>query len=526
MKKVDYAIIGGGVAGLYCGWRLKQAYPTKNIVIFEFSNRIGGRLLSVKIPDTNLIAELGGMRYNPDEHKIFHKLVDELDLKWRPFLMGTNDDPTGKKNLVYFRGKHFRVEDFGNSEKIPFKVRDSEKNKTPDQLQMLVLKKLIPNFQNLKPEEWFTQNVEGRPLWQHGFWNLLYRNLSPDAYFLLKYGSGYDTNVSNGNAVTLLPTGLDYSPEAIQFYTLVDGMEAFPKELAKQFEKKHKGIIRKNICLKSIKRRKDKNYDLRFLKTNTKTGKTTISDPQKHEDIIAEHVILAMPRAALELIEWDQWKKNKFLRENLGSVLIQKAMKIFLAYNRAWWKTWNLMFGRSLTDMPIRQTIYFTSLDDVNPEITNDKPALLLASYNDIETIPFWKTLEIDQKKFNGPTEYRATNRMVQEAHDQVKKMHDVENLDMPIAAAYKDWSDQRYGGGWHCWKANYNYMPIMEKMRHPILSEKVYICGEAYSNDQGWAEGSLETAELMLTKDIKVPAHKTTRDWTRNDNRRRHIRS
>ena len=75
MKKVDYAIIGGGVAGLYCGWRLKQVYPTKNIVIFEFSNRIGGRLLSKKIPGTNLIAELGGMRYNPDQHKIFHKLV-------------------------------------------------------------------------------------------------------------------------------------------------------------------------------------------------------------------------------------------------------------------------------------------------------------------------------------------------------------------------------------------------------------------------------------------------------------------
>ena len=42
-----------------------------------------------------------------------------------------------------------------------------------------------------------------------------------------------------------------------------------------------------------------------------------------------------------------------------------------------------------------------------------------------------------------------------------------------------------------------------VEQMRHPIPEEKVYICGDAYSNDQGWAEGALETAELIITKDL-----------------------
>jgi len=44
-----------------------------------------------------------------------------------------------------------------------------------------------------------------------------------------------------------------------------------------------------------------------------------------------------------------------------------------------------------------------------------------------------------------------------------------------------------------------------MDQMRHPILEEKVYICGDAYSNDQGWAEGALETAEELLTKDLEI---------------------
>ena len=35
---IDIAIIGGGVSGVYCAWRLKKKYRTKNIVVFEGSN--------------------------------------------------------------------------------------------------------------------------------------------------------------------------------------------------------------------------------------------------------------------------------------------------------------------------------------------------------------------------------------------------------------------------------------------------------------------------------------------------------
>ena len=38
-----------------------------------------------------------------------------------------------------------------------------------------------------------------------------------------------------------------------------------------------------------------------------------------------------------------------------------------------------------------------------------------------------------------------------------------------------------------------------MPKIRKPVDNEEVYICGEAYSINQGWVEGALQTAELML---------------------------
>jgi len=33
-----------------------------------------------------------------------------------------------------------------------------------------------------------------------------------------------------------------------------------------------------------------------------------------------------------------------------------------------------------------------------------------------------------------------------------------------------------------------------------------VHVCGEAYSQEQGWVEGALQTAEIMLTKYFSLP--------------------
>ena len=50
--------------------------------------------------------------------------------------------------------------------------------------------------------------------------------------------------------------------------------------------------------------------------------------------------------------------------------------------------------------------------------------------------------------------------------------------------------------------------------MRKPLPSENVYICGEAYSNNQGWVEGALQTAQLMLEEHFGVKRP----DWLPRD--------
>jgi len=48
--EVDIAVVGAGISGAYSAWRLKERYPEKHVALFEYSNRVGGRLYSVPLP--------------------------------------------------------------------------------------------------------------------------------------------------------------------------------------------------------------------------------------------------------------------------------------------------------------------------------------------------------------------------------------------------------------------------------------------------------------------------------------------
>jgi lysine 2-monooxygenase len=523
-EPIVYAIIGGGIAGVYCAWRLQKKHgKKKKIVLFEYCDRIGGRFLTIRFPGSNLKAELGGMRYIPEDHPLFAKLVDIFKLEVEDFPMGyinekdkknPSDKEWGENNLAYFRGQHFKIKDFRDSEKsAAFQVDRSERDKSPNDLQEYVQKLLVPRRGN-KPKDlrdWFEIKVFGDYLWKFGFWNLLYRVLSPEAYLLLKYGSGYDSNASNGNAVALLPIVKDYLPST-KYMTLKDGMMSLPVRLAQVFESLG-GKILFNRRLESIGNKDtDGLYELGFAITRTEPGKKerTIDTGKTDKSLKARNVILAIPTVALQKINWKPLQSNKIVMDMVDSVIPQEAIKLALQYPYPWWKVLKLFRGRSITDLPLRQVLYFSDLDDLkkdDPFEIQEKSSLLLASYSDIECVPFWRGLEAatkDRDLFPGhPDGYGASQNMVREAHAQVMKVHGQYELPQPSSAAYYDWGDLPYGAAWHCWKPGYEYDKIIDAIRKPEENENVFICGESYSAQQGWAEGALNTAEHLLVRDL-----------------------
>ncbi|MEO6935158.1 MAG: hypothetical protein ABI171_07420 [Collimonas sp.] len=41
----------------------------------------------------------------------------------------------------------------------------------------------------------------------------------------------------------------------------------------------------------------------------------------------------------------------------------------------------------------------------------------------------------------------------------------------------------------------------MKQRIIQPLGQQPLYICGEAYSDAQGWVEGALQTADMMLAK-------------------------
>jgi hypothetical protein len=267
----------------------------------------------------------------------------------------------------------------------------------------------------------------------------------------------------------------------------------------------------------------------------------------------ARAIVLAMPKRSLELLAhkgpvMDPFRSPR-MRYLMDSVEPADLYKMFLAYERPWWEKVFVTQGRSLTDTPIRQCYYWGVEGrqvGANPNNTN----ALLMCYNDLSSSEYWGGLrrrplgpgdavrwsvpgnQLVKQALNKEGGYErksiphaqrerhsdwgkqlrknwddhvAPHKMVSEMHRQLKLMHGLEDAPAPLDAAFIDWSDDPYGGAVHFWNPGYKTWEVLQEMTQPVPSFPCYVCGEAYSTNQTWVEGALQTAEIVLQKHFKL---------------------
>lgn len=529
---LDVAIVGGGISGVYSGWRLINSDPSKSeilrawadkrpnnklkISIFERSDRIGGRLLSVIPPGMpSLRAELGGMRFL-STHTLIRSLVENhLHLK-------TYDFPVSNpQNILYLRGTHLHEADLSESKKVPYNMNWQEKGKSAGNLISQTIEQIIPDALKIPHSDWRekkqTVEFDGKKLYQQGFWNVLSRVISTEAYEFVRQAGGYETTLSNWNAADAIPWYLaDFGPQT-KYIGLRDGFESVPLKLRDKFVEMG-GDLQMNHELKSFQQvtlsDESRGIQLRF-----KNGLT----------INCRRLILAMPRRSLELI--DQTgpvldPANVEVHKMIRSVTPQPLLKIFLCYQNPWWQVTGINTGKSNTDLPVRQCYYFGTEGDQPGADKNNRNSLMMASYHDGSSRNFWIGmlkeeqesadlkffLPNNQFSFHSPDlndqrwrQYLPPAVIVDELQRQLREIHNLEYIPDPYDAAYMDWGTDPYGGGYNLWKIHAKSWEIIPKMIQPVPEVPVYICGEAYSEDQGWVEGALQTAELMLQNHFQL---------------------
>jgi len=538
---MNTAIIGAGVSGLYSAYRLvtpngsDTTLPADQVQIFDMSHRIGGRLESVTLPGMKIVGELGGMRYM-SSHRIVATLIEEVfknELHHIDFPMG--DDA---HLIAYLRKQRIKLNAWEEAQQkgkrlnTRYILNNKDRGFSANQLFNRIVYEVlmadpwfVKNFPNktanpskynytfsLTLRDWYqvkpnlTYNFAG-PYYGHkvnniGFWNLIKDRISQEGYNFLSDAGGYYSNTINWNAAEAFPYMVgDFSNEGSTYKTIENGFDKIAYALAHEYLQHDGAAIWTENKLMNFRRSKEKpgRYELMFLHLPTLTKWKAYAD----------NIILAMPRRSLELL--DQYNfffdenRQPLLRQNMNSVIIEPSYKILMGFEYPWWKPLGELHGHSITDLPMRQCYYFGS----DPE---DGHSLLLGSYNDISTVSFWEGLSMRDDLFKAGTDDESMNVelnalaavqaprvMVNEVMHQLKELHNMKDIPDPYVTWYKDWTRDPYGGGYHAWKAGYAINEVMPFMRRPIQKESVFICGEAYSAQQGWVEGALCVAELML---------------------------
>jgi monoamine oxidase len=526
---LDYAIVGGGISGVYSAWRLQDSNRDLAIEVFEMSDRVGGRLLTVIPPNLpGARVELGGMRYIVEEHPWVNSLVQYLGLT-------TESLPAGEpQNFAYVRGQLLRMDELTDASKIPYDVGPLESSAgvlgnltaqaaalslAPTIEELLGIKVSNWNDLNLTSEQWkiiaTKGTYEGASLASLPMRYLMLRAMSREALQLDEDTGGYDSILYTWNAADGFPWNLgDFTPTTT-YVRIQEGYDEVPLMLAERFHKAG-GMVRLSAHLES------------FDMADDGTVRLEVTENGVARTVFTKNVILALPRRSLELLAQTGAvldPENREVHKLIRSVTPIPLFKLAICYSSPWWESlppvqppndtsgqWvGISSGKSVTDLPIRQCYYWA----VDPK-TNCGVLLIYddgrdldywAGLRDSRRTPFQNQIEVDES--SEWSKHPAPQRMVDEIHRQLLEMHgitDPTRIPAPYAAAYRDWGEHPYGGGANFWHVGVESYEVAEKIIQPKPPHPVYICGESYSHGQGWVEGALETAETMLQQHFGLP--------------------
>lgn len=564
-KAVDILVVGAGMSGLYATWRILDQDASADVCVLETANRTGGRLDSDLINfsgpnEETLKEEEGGMRFTLDlmDNLMALLLTLGLDKNIVPFPMG----PSGN-NRLYFRGRSFtHAEAAANGWGLwseLYNLAPAEEGIDPSSIIDTVFNRILsvnPQFKD-RPKErdprfWQRFRLEcqwdGVLLKDWSLWNLFTdMGYSSECIQLL-----YSTAGFNGTFLSKMNAGEAYQlledfPAEPNFKTLQDGYSSLPNALVKAIGSRR---IFLNTQVEGIAEKSEQGYVVTY-RTRDESGVS------KRSKVVARKVILALPRLALEelFVKSNALKTAQGGAERLWNALQsttnQPLAKMNLYYDRAWWGNnvsgrSDVEYGPNFADLPLGSVYPFYAIDEattaaveyeswlqetggaVPPEIQEKLDRITarkfhlpaaLTIYCDYQNINFWRALQENGPSFDSPmqreysgqepqTIYPASEALVERATDFFRKLFNTNYVPRPVLTSARIWEGstlfgappgETFGYGVHQWGLHADDADVIAYLTEPL--DNLYTCNEAFSDYQGWVEGSLRSTDLVLAK-------------------------
>jgi monoamine oxidase len=473
----DQVIVGGGIAGLYTCYKLKDS---TNKALFESTFRLGGRLLTDKYMD--FVLDYGPSRFQILNHLNFKELLDELNISY--------EETSGYKTVNI-------VPDLTNFKDDEIEVYNKciQDNLSPvfGLLEYAIIKILGDQwdhannhiFNEAREISMTYLKVSGtynnRPLWTYGIWSLLCDILSTDALLYIKTNSTFYQMIDyNLNALSHICFILDILAARgyRKLYKLKSGMEELVNRIEKEIE--YNTVISKEKTLISISKNE----------TNHKL-KLTFQDKFKNQfDVYTRRLFLCLNQAGLKSIKG----LPKEIEKNLDSVIPIKLFKLFAIIKDPPWKNDdNNLKHINNSYVPCREIRY-----NYTPE--NNLGEILL--YGDYPSINYWRYNSENQSyqvipENNNNTDFK---QQIQNVLYRIFPENDSINI---VHYGIRDWSLPPFYAGIHFWKPNVNPEKICNDFQYFRIGQNfISICGEAFAFNQGYIESALVSVNNAFQKE------------------------
>lgn len=504
----DVVVVGAGMAGLYFSWRM-LGFGGQTVINLEKLNRTGGRLDTdmVQINGEPVKNEEGGMRFDVGMKNLMW-LLQKLGRSAAIIPFGMGDD----NNIYHLRGRRFT---FGEAKNAAlwsrlYKLAPNEQNKQPNLILQEVFESILTqNGINPKtsypqtPEDWQKIRLEclyrGIPLYQWGFWALLTDyGLSQECMQMIEDCMGflafYRQEVNAGVGFQTMGD-FDKLPD---YQTLKPGYESLADTLTNQIINQMGGQILLGHMVDTITVNNDGTFTVMALAS---------PDPIY---INCKSLVLALPSLPLQKLaqSMPELRDNRQFMQDVQTVTSMPLTKINLYFTERWWfNRYQIANGGSFTDMPMAQ---FYCYDPISGD--NTGPASMTI-YCDYDRVGYWDTLQRIGTAFppsdglSQPANTTAASSFVIEhAMKQLSTFFNDQNLPQPVLSTYVGWGSSDAGDGDHSWTVGANDIEVMRRIANPVPN--LYVCGEAYSDEQAWVDGALRSTETLLQNHFGLPPY------------------
>jgi len=445
----DLAVVGGGAAGLYCAMHADRDWK---VALFEGSHRFGGKLETVSMHGFD--AEYGAMRFDPIQQFRMGELLDELAIETLTF--PEYSSPPAQQSSLNFH------------------LDPDEKNLTTLQLYTLAIQRVLDmsEAEMLALSEQQLESIRrnrifyGLPLWEQGLWNTLGRVVSHNALrCIVMEGSFFHFIHENPSTAAWMITWIKMLQMSPNLKTIRHGMQSLTDAMLIRLQQRGTEIHQAQVLTALEK------YDRERVRLHFSEGRTCL----------AKQVVLALPEHCLVRIGG----LPRGIQSMFGSVLDIPLLKCFFVVEDPWWD--EDIPHLDMPNLPAREVHYQK----------RDGKGLVMV-YADRPYLSFWS--QFLRKGYE-------TRAEIDGDQDLPQAFSRLMGIDPKRILSYgiRHWGTEPYGAACHLWKPGIQSWAIQEKVSAFSLErngpKNVHICGEAFSDYQGFIEGALRTAHEVLEK-------------------------